>query len=128
MIGKALYDILSTTTAVTNLISTRVYPVIAPQSAAMPFAVYTIASDTPSDTKSGVSKLDILRVQIDIYATTYAAAIAVDEAIRTRLDKLQTTAAGLTIDGIKYINKSTFYEAEGESFRIGSEYEVRWKK
>jgi hypothetical protein len=64
MTGKAIYALLTASTDVTDLVGTRIFPDMATQKAAYPFVVYSVEATEPSDTKDGVSGLDIVEVSI----------------------------------------------------------------
>lgn len=87
MIETTLYTVLSTDTAVSNIVSTRIYPLIAPQDSAMPAVVYQRVSTVPVNSLAGDSGLDAVRIQISCWASTYAGAkslaVAVKNAVLT---------------------------------------------
>jgi len=51
IVGKAIYYLLTNATGVTDIVSTRVYPEVAQQDAALPYIVYNVANNEPTDTK-----------------------------------------------------------------------------
>ena len=57
-IGKAIYNILSTTTNISDLVGTRIFPNVAPQTTTFPFIIYDVNGVQPNDTKDGASTLD----------------------------------------------------------------------
>lgn len=126
--GKAIYSILTTDSAVSAIVSTRVYPQIAAQGAAFPFVVYVINDITPSDTKSGVSTLDEVRYEILAVAETYAESADLNEKIRTALDRYTGTVAGVVIDSIQFTELDTDYDIASETYIANSEYIIRVKR
>lgn len=98
MIAVALYAKLSGTTAVTDLISTRVYPDVAPEGAIYPFVTFQQVSDGNLDARPLVGAATYFRTlqQIDIYARLRSEADAVANAIRGALDG----ATGQTWGGV----------------------------
>jgi len=64
----------------------RVYPNIAPNNVAKPYVVYARVSSSPENTLSDGSPIDNLRLQIDCYDSTYAAAVALAEAVKSAFD------------------------------------------
>ena len=118
------------------LVGSRVYPVLIPKSATLPAVSLQVVSNLPSDTKSGVSTVDLIRLQVDSYGTTYATAAAVDEAVRGAIDKyagtVNVTGSGLaasgvnyTIGGVRYETTQDIFEDQSEVFRLSSDYIVR---
>jgi len=107
MTGKAIYDILSDAAGVTALVSTRIYPDIATQGAVYPFVVYSVENTLPSDTKDGVSGLDVVQLAVMIYANTYTSAQDIAGAVRTALDRTSGTFAGVEVQSIKFDGQSS---------------------
>ncbi|NCW67514.1 MAG: DUF3168 domain-containing protein [Marivivens sp.] len=56
IVGKAIYYLLTNATDVTDIVSTRVYPEVAQQDADLPFIVYNVTNNEPSDTKPEPSR------------------------------------------------------------------------
>ena len=118
------------------LVGSRVYPVLIPKSATLPAVSLQVVSNLPSDTKSGVSTVDLIRLQVDSYGTTYATAAAVDEAVRGAIDKyagtvnvtgvnLAASGVNYTIGGVRYETTQDIFEDQSEVFRLSSDYIVR---
>tara|TARA_R110000803_G_C11930637_1_gene315403 strand:+ start:743 stop:1132 length:390 start_codon:yes stop_codon:yes gene_type:complete len=126
--GKAIYSILTTDSAVSAIVSSRVYPQIAAQGAAFPFVVYVINDITPSDTKSGVSTLDEVRYEILAISENYAEAADLNEKIRTALDRYTGTVAGVVINSIQFTELETDYDTASETYIANSEYIIRVKR
>jgi hypothetical protein len=126
--GKAIYSILTTDSAVSAIVSSRVYPQIAAQGAAFPFVVYVINDITPSDTKSGVSTLDEVRYEILAISENYAEAADLNEKIRTALDRYTGTVAAVVIDSIQFTELETDYDTASETYIANSEYIIRVKR
>ena len=106
-IGKAVYTILSGASGVTAITSTRIYPDTVPQNAAFPYAVFQVIGTQPTDTKEGVSKLDVVRVQVDCYSENYDTTDTLATAIRAALDRYAGTpsGSGVAIDKIVFTNQ-----------------------
>lgn len=89
VLEENLYTYLQTKTGLTSLVSTRVYPDTAPQTAALPFLVYARVSTTREHKFAATgteTRLAQARVQIDCYAATYSAVSALAEQVRLALD------------------------------------------
>jgi len=83
-----LYTWLSAEAAVTALIGSppRIYPGVAPDGSSGSWATYTGISGLPINHFGGFAGVDFVRVQIDCYADTKAAADALADTIATALD------------------------------------------
>ena len=95
--NKIVYNILSNNAALTALISTRLNPIRIPQESAFPAVSYQLISDIPSPTKSGHSRTEFARVQVNAYGVTLASAESVASAIRTAFEVVTLPATFNTI-------------------------------
>jgi hypothetical protein len=133
-VGQIIYGILSATTGVTSLVSTRIYPDMAPQNASFPYIVFQKLSTTPTDTKEGVSPLDKMLVQIDCYSNNYDTAHSIAAAIRVALDRYTGTINGHKVDKIIFSNDSSGSPQDVPTttgsmiFWASQDYEIRLKR
>ena len=124
-IGKYIYSVLAADAGVSALVGTRIYPVMIPQTSAFPAIVY-IVSTTPKDKqKDKVSDKDIESVSFTFLADyqqgadAYTKTTGIDAAVRTALDFVEGTAAGVTVVACHYDgSKDVFNE---ERMLIGKE-------
>jgi hypothetical protein len=95
--NKIVYSILSNNAALTALISTRLNPVRIPQESSFPAVSYQLVSEIPNPTKSGHSRTEFARVQVNAYGVTLASAESVASAIRTAFEVVTLPATFNTI-------------------------------
>ena len=95
--NKIVYNILSNNAALTALISTRLNPVRIPQESSFPAVSYQLVSEIPNPTKSGHSRTEFARVQVNAYGITLASAESVASAIRTAFEVVTLPATFNTI-------------------------------
>ena len=133
-VGQIIYGILSATSGVTSLVSTRIYPDMAPQNAAFPYIVFQKLSTQPTDTKEGVSPLDKILVQIDCYSGSYDTSHTIAAAIRTALDRYSGTINGHVVDKIIFSNDSSGSPQDVPTtagsmiYWASQDYEIRLKR
>jgi len=106
--NKITYNILSTNAALTALISTRLNPVRIPQGSSFPAVSYNLVSEVPNPTKSGHSRTEFARVQVNAYGNTLASTEAVASAIRTAFE-------AVTLPGTFNSIKCQTIEYDGEN-------------
>jgi hypothetical protein len=82
---------LVTSTAVSSLVGSRIYPVLAPSTATLPFAVYRRSSIQRQQTLAGPLGLPTVNMEVQIYATTYENARQVADSFRKVLDGYEGT-------------------------------------
>lgn len=136
-ISGILYTILAADATVQSLVGLdadgdgyKIYPLTIPQQEGLPAVRITTIAVEPSDTKTGASTLDAIRVQVDSYAKTMLTAQQIDEAVRKRLDRYRNSVSvsGDTtyfVDGIRFENRNETMETEKDIFRISTDYQVR---
>lgn len=103
---SAIYNILSNTSNITNLTSTRIYPVFPPQGSAFPLIVFSVGNNEPTDQKDGGSQVDNDQLQVDVYSRTALEAETIDGYVRAALDTYAGTVETVKIRQI-YYNGST---------------------
>jgi len=95
-VEEALYALLSADATITGLVSTRIYPILAPQNAALPYVTYQVAASRHVHSLDGSSGLAFASVQINCNAASYSVAKAIAEAVR---QELQGYAGTPVVDG-----------------------------
>lgn len=114
LVGKAIYSILSNNASVDALISDRIYPNVAKQTSAFPFVVYNVTGDSPTVTKDGVSDLDENAILILCYSQTYSQASDLADKVRTALDRVDGTFAGVELQGIQYLSYNDDFDIKDD--------------
>ena len=77
---------LVTTTVVSSIVSSRIFPLLAPQSAALPFITYRRSGIRRQQTLSGPMGVPQVSVDFDVYAATYEGARDLADKVRLSLD------------------------------------------
>lgn len=104
LVGIAIYSILRDDAPVGALIGNRIYPNVATRRSTFPFVVYQVTGDEPTDTKDGVSVLDENAILVMCFSKTYEEASNIADAVRTALDRVNGTYAGVVVQGIQYLS------------------------
>jgi|TARA_R110000823_G_scaffold242437_2_gene366886 hypothetical protein len=128
-IGKAIYNILSTTGNVSALVGTRIFPNVAPQTTALPFIIYDVNGVQPNDTKDGVSTLDTNDVMISCYSETYSQASDLAKKIRIAMDRIaEGSYGGEQIQSSQFQSyNDIFDDTSGDAgiYRKALDFEIR---
>lgn len=85
-LDSAIYGKLTGTAGISNLVSTRVYPVLAPAGASMPAITYQRISTVEYTSHDGPSGLVRARYEIVAWSSTNVAARTLADLIRVTLD------------------------------------------
>ena len=122
-IQTAIYSRLINNATVGAAVGTKVFPVFAPAETAYPFIVFQIISQSPTLVKDGVSPLDEVSLQVDIYSHRHQECYNIAVAVRSSLDGWTSTA-----DKIKVVfdNESDAPPDLGlEVFAKSQDYNIR---
>lgn len=130
VIGKYIYQRLLDHAGTAALVGPRIFAHLAPTAAAKPYVVYSVVSVNPYHTKSGPADVEQVRVQIDVYGTTYANAVAVGQQIRSAIDYVTDPSgdtADVFIDGCHFVNAQNDIEETVDLHKYISDYNFRVK-
>ncbi|NBO83691.1 MAG: DUF3168 domain-containing protein [Betaproteobacteria bacterium] len=72
-------------TALSTVAGGRVFPNVAPNNVTRPYVVYARVASTPENTLADGAPVENTRFQIDCFDATYAAAVALAEAVKTAM-------------------------------------------
>lgn len=109
MIGKAIYGILANDVAVSSKVGSRIFPNAIKTEERLPALIYEIENIDPSNTKNGVSKLDIANVQITCLAETFTLVDDLTENVKRALDYVSSNDYGVNIQHISFLNQSDMF-------------------
>lgn len=129
---NAVYNILSNNSALTAVVGSRINPLRLPQGSAFPAITIHLISNVPHMSKSGPSKTDFARVQVDVYGTTYQSAYQTAELVRTAL---QVTTPGtfnaVTVQVIEYDGEIEMVEDQAGFagvYHVSQDYIVNYNR
>ncbi len=126
---KAIYAILSLDPDLVALTGNRIYPVVAQQREVYPILTYQIIANSPSDTKSGVSTVDQVRVQFNCFDKNPDQAHLMDTYLRAAIDRYpHVTIADIHLDGIRYLDTTDSFDDEVKIHMVMSDYYIRQKR
>lgn len=118
MIESSLYAYLSGETTITDITS-RIYPHLMPQGAALPAVTYRVISRPHEHHTEGSAGAARARIQIDSWANTLLAATTLAEAIRLKLQGFSGDMEGTHIGSVTLDNEAIMTELEeGTEFPI----------
>ena len=120
-------------TAFTSLVSSRIYPVLAPASAAMPFVTWRRSGIDREQTLGAPMGMPRVTVEYSIYGTTYENAREIADAMRVVLDGYGGTNGTTTVNQTSLENESDdFVTLAGADlppvYQITQTYDVWWQE
>ena len=118
--------------AVAALVGTRVYPVIAPATADLPFVTFRRSGIQREHTLSGPMGMPVVQMTVDMYATTYEGVRELADRVRQALDGYGTaTAESVIVNNVSLDNEADGFVqlAGGEMppvYSVTQTYSVMW--
>lgn len=125
IVGKAIYNILSNATLVTNLVGTKIFPEIAPPDINPPYIVYSVVSNQPTEIKENGNQLDTASVEIYSFETSYVKAVDLGVLVRTYLDRKRGTFGGVLIQSVEYTNEQMDVNEKRDMWASIQDYSIR---
>lgn len=114
--------------AVTDLVSTRIHFVNAPQDVAKPYIIVTKIDSPRLHSHDGGDGLARPRFQFSIFSTGYGEAKSIADALRGVLDGYTGTMggeSGVKVGGAEYDDETDFYEDDTHLYHIACDYIIR---
>lgn len=129
--GIAIYAILSNKAAITDLVSTRIYPESAPEGAQMPYIVYSVVGNSPVETKEE-TVVDEAQIEVFSVDKTYGNCMTLADTVRKVLDRVEYTNTDLgkeiDVQSMIYTNEVTEVNQDRNTYVAIQDYTMRIKK
>jgi len=119
------YTALTGSSAITALVSSRIYADVADGSASTPYLVYQFISAGGETTHDGERDTEFPLIQLTAWATSKASAIAIADAVRNLLEG--NTIAGDSASSFQHSNRFGTYEDDTKLFGEILEYRMQSK-
>lgn len=123
--GRAIYEILTTDTALAALVGSRIYPEAAPEDVTTPFVCYSVQSVDPIRVKNSTSTMDTANFEVFTSAVNYATAMSINDAIRTAMERRSGNFQGVAIDSIEFIDENVEIEIESREYLSELRFRIR---
>jgi hypothetical protein len=124
---------IETSPVLARLLGFRVYPIVAPVSAALPFAVYQRAVIERNQTLAQPVGVPRVSVQLDTYATTYESGREIADSLRANLDGWNGSAYGVDVKHVALESeRDGFVQLDGSElppvYQITQTFDVAWQE
>jgi hypothetical protein len=122
MIEQGLWQLLSTTGAITTLCGTRIYPAVLPTDPTYPCVLYKMIAAKPSPTMA-TSGFQRWRIEFDCFANTYLSAASLRSALRSTLEGYRGTLSdGTYLQDAQFIQLGDMFEDDARVYRAMIEF------
>lgn len=124
---------IETSPTLARLIGFRVYPIVAPVSAALPFVIYQRSAIERNQTLSVPVGVPRVSVQVDTYAATYEQAREIADALRQNLDGWTGSAYGVEVKHVALESeRDGFVQLDGSElppvYQVNQTFDVSWQE
>jgi len=130
-VGLAIRGMMQDDATVSALVGIRVYPELAPEGVSMPYLVYSVVSNSPSDAKDG-TPIDEAQVELYSVASTYLAANDLADKVRAAMDRKSKTVSvaegDVVVQSCHYTNEVTEVSADRKTYVSIQDYTIRIKR
>ncbi len=123
-IDDALYTRLSGYSALTALVSTRIYPILLPQDCDLPAVAYQKISEISEHAMGIDSTVLQKRFQVSAFAEKYSMAKDVAAQIRAALSRYRATVGGVIIQDILFEGEIVLHEPDTDIYHIPLDFIV----
>lgn len=124
-LGVSIYSVLSGESTITDLVSTRIFPVVAPASANFPLIVYEkLSHDVGYSHDSGDDGIYSAVYRFNVIAETYADAVEIQDTLRTFLSGKEGTFGTNDVSLIRLIGESDGYDHTTLLYNLTSDFQV----
>lgn len=128
-IGEAIYSRLNGTPAIAALVDTRIFPYTPIDPPTRPYITYQLISMVQRPHAMGSTPVLVTdRYQVDTWADTYAAMIALDDAVYAALSRWRGVVALVTVLDSLHVDRRELYEPDTKLFRRSNDYELSWRE
>lgn len=117
-IEEALFTRLSTFAGITALLSTRIFPLRAPDQLVVPFIVYQKITGNREQSHTGSSNLANPRFQVSCWGSTYASAKAVSRQVVLALDAFKGVVSGVDIQFSDIESEVDTFDEDTKLYRV----------
>lgn len=127
-IGDVLYNLLSNDVDVSAIVGTNIFPFLAVENVNYPYIVFSQSGLEPTNEKDGVSCLDKIEVEIEMYSETLAEVEDLADKVRVLLDRYTGTVETLIIQSATFLAEETGYSDIDRVFLKMHSYSFRHQK
>jgi hypothetical protein len=120
IIESAIKARLDGTAALTALLDTQtsIFAVLAPQSASVPFIVFKVLTEDPTNAMGGETNPVEARFAVDVFANSFLEVVNISEQVRATFKRLRGTVGGVVIQDTFYEGRNDIYsENDGDYHR-----------
>ena len=124
-IKDVIYNKLSNTANVTAIVGTKIYPFLAISKVVEPYIVFEQTAIEPTDDKDGVSDLDTILFNVEMYSKTPSELEDLATKVRTVFDRFSGTVETIVVQSIQFTGEDGGYADADRVFMKIQQFRAR---
>jgi hypothetical protein len=116
-----------TNITVQEMILTKIFPELAPPDIDAPYVVYSVVSNSPSETKNANGDIDTANVEVYGFQDTYNKAVDLGVSVRAALDRKTGTYNTIEIQSTNYVGEQMDVNEARKLWAAIQDYSIRIK-
>ena len=109
------------------MILTKIFPELAPPDIDAPYIVYSVVSNSPSETKNANGDIDTANIEVYGFQDTYNKAVDLGVSVRAALDRKTGTYNTIQIQSTNYVNEQMDVNEARKLWAAIQDYSIRIK-
>jgi len=105
----------------------KIFPELAPPGVEVPYIVYSVVSNSPSDTKNANGDIDTASIEVYGFQDTYNKAVDLGVSVRAALDRKTGTYNTIEIQSTNYVNEQMDVNEARKLWAAIQDYSIRIK-
>ena len=125
--GRASEVFEVTNITVQEMALTKIFPELAPPDIDAPYIVYSVVSNSPSETKNANGDIDTANIEVYGFQDTYNKAVDLGVSVRAALDRKTGTYNTIEIQSTNYVNEQMDVNEARKLWAAIQDYSIRIK-
>ncbi len=113
--------------SVEEMVLNKIFPELAPPDIDAPYVVYSVVSNSPSDTKNANGDIDTANIEVYGFQDTYNKAVDLGVSVRAALDRKTGTYNTIEIQSTNYVNEQMDVNEARKLWAAIQDYTIRIK-
>lgn len=116
-----------TNISIEEMALTKIFPELAPPNIDAPYVVYSVVSNSPSETKNKNGNIDVASIEVYGFQDTYNKAVDLGVSVRAALDRKTGTYNTIEIQSTNYVNEQMDVNEARKLWAAIQDYSIRIK-
>ena len=113
--------------SIEEMVLNKIFPELAPPDIDAPYIVYSVVSNSPSDTKNANGDIDTASIEVYGFQDTYNRAVDLGVSVRAALDRKTGTYNTIEIQSTNYVNEQMDVNEARKLWAAIQDYSIRIK-